>query len=183
MTDLSRYYDESYPPSLWAPDSTVASINPNTAAVGAAPFTLTVTGTGFTADSVVSFDGDERPTTYVSATQLTAAIASPVAPARTVPVTVDSGGSSSFTVTAAVGEEPPPDGRQGGRRDARGPNGGRCARTLARGAYGGRCGAVHGNARSSTNRTNRRGLEISPPNASERNPLANSPTIRQGVTR
>ena len=123
MTDSSRYYDESYPPSLWAPDSTVASINPNTAAVGAAPFTLTVTGTGFTADSVVSFDGDERPTTYVSATQLTAAIASPVAPARTVPVTVDSGGSSSFTVTAAVGEEPPPDGRQGAAETPEAPTG------------------------------------------------------------
>lgn len=96
--DLDRYYDESYPPSLW--QSGVTNVAPATAIVGAAPFTLTVTGTGFTDDSVVSFDGDARPTTFVSETQLTANVASPVGPARTVAVTVSTGGSASFTITA-----------------------------------------------------------------------------------
>ena len=99
MTDLG-YYDTSYPASLWG--SAVTTVTPATAVVGAAPFTITVNGTGFTASSVVRFDGDSRPTTYVSETQLTATVASPVGPARTVQVTVSTGGSAAFTITAAA---------------------------------------------------------------------------------
>lgn len=103
--DLDRYYDESYPPSLW--QSGVTNVAPSTAIVGAAPFTLTVTGTGFTDQSVVSFDGDARPTTFVDETELTATVASPVGPARTVAVTVSTGGSASFTITATGGLQTP----------------------------------------------------------------------------
>ena len=46
-----------------------------TAFAGAAAFTLTVTGTGFVASSVVRWNGSSRTTTFVSATQLQAAIA------------------------------------------------------------------------------------------------------------
>lgn len=109
MTDTG-YYDQSYPPSLWTA-STVTTVNPSTAAVGAAGFTITVTGTGFTPGSIISFDGDERTTTFVNSTRLTAPIGSPVAPARTVQVTVDSGGAASFIITAAAEEptEPEPE--------------------------------------------------------------------------
>ena len=103
MSISQGYYDTSYPPSLWA-DSTVTTVNPATAAVGAAPFAITVNGTGFTAGSVVSFDGDPRPTTFVSDTQLTAGVASPVGPARTVQVSVSTGGSSPFIITATAEE-------------------------------------------------------------------------------
>lgn len=100
---------QSYPPSLWAspPASTVVSVAPNTAAVGAAPL-LTVTGTGFTAESVVSFEGDARPTTLVSPTSLTAQLAAITGVARSVPVAVSTGGSTPFVITA-VEEEPEPD--------------------------------------------------------------------------
>ena len=106
MTDTRRdwgaigdAFDASYPPSLW--QSTVTSVNPNTGIVGASP-TLTVTGTDFTAESIVRFDGDARPTTFVSPTQLTATVAALVAPARMVQVTVSTGGSASFAITAAA---------------------------------------------------------------------------------
>jgi hypothetical protein len=103
-------YQDSYPPSLWGGggggSGTVTTVAPSTAAVGAAGFTLTVAGTGFTAGSVVSFDGDPRTTTYVSPTQLTAPIASPVGPARTVTVSVSTGGSQPFIITATQEDEP-----------------------------------------------------------------------------
>ena len=109
---MSTYYDTSYPPSLWdtGTPSTVTGVNPATAAVGAAP-TLTVTGTGFTAGSVVSFEGDARPTTFVSNTQLTATVATIAGAARTVQVAVSTGGSTTFIITAAG------TGQQGGGGD------------------------------------------------------------------
>jgi hypothetical protein len=107
MSDLARYYDQSYPPSLWeGGSSTAISINPATGAVGAS-FTITVTGTGFTADSTIVFDGDPRVTTLVSPTQITAPIGALVAPARTVQVVVDTGGSRPFTITSVTVRESP----------------------------------------------------------------------------
>lgn len=100
---------QSYPPSLWETTaSTVGSVAPTTAQSGSAAFTLNVTGTGFSAGSVVSFDGDVRPTTYVDETHLTAQVAGPTGAARTVQVTVSTGGSAPFTITAPA-EEPEPE--------------------------------------------------------------------------
>ncbi len=48
----------------------VSSVSPSPVATG--NFTLTVNGVGFTAGSVVSFDGSALPTTFVSASQLRA---------------------------------------------------------------------------------------------------------------
>lgn len=56
------------------PIPTLASLNPPTLPPGSAAFTLTVTGTGFVNGSIVKWAGQDRTTTYVSATQLTAAI-------------------------------------------------------------------------------------------------------------
>jgi len=101
---LWRGYD-ALPHSIWgdvagsgAGGSTVTSISPATAAIGASP-TITVTGTLFTAQSKVIFEADQRPTTFVSATSLTATVAGLVGPARTVAVAVSTGGSKPFTIT------------------------------------------------------------------------------------
>lgn len=92
------------------PVPAIASLAPATAVAGSAAFTLTVNGTGFYSGSVVSFNGTNLTTTFVSATQLTAAVpASAVATAGAYGVVVTNtapgGGASAaatFTVTAAV---------------------------------------------------------------------------------
>jgi hypothetical protein len=81
---------------------------PTSALAGGAALTLTVSGTGFVNGSTVRWNGANRPTTFVSATQLTAAIAAAdIANAGTASVTVFSaapgGGTSNaqtFTITA-----------------------------------------------------------------------------------
>jgi uncharacterized protein (TIGR03437 family) len=92
----------------------ITSISPNQALEGSAGFTLTVNGTGFVSTSLVRFDGQDRPTTFVSAQQLTAQIpATDVAVAGAANVTVFSptpgGGVSNpaaFTITAGVNPAP-----------------------------------------------------------------------------
>ena len=51
-----------------------SSIRPNTAERGSSGFTLTVNGNNFVTGSTVRWNGAARPTTYISPTQLTAAI-------------------------------------------------------------------------------------------------------------
>ncbi|MBI1765149.1 MAG: hypothetical protein HYR56_27370, partial [Acidobacteria bacterium] len=85
----------------------VTSISPTTTQAGGAAFTLTVNGSGFVSESVVRWNGEARPTTFVSGTQLTAQItAADIANAGTASVTVfnspPGGGVSSaqlFTIT------------------------------------------------------------------------------------
>lgn len=72
---------------------TIATIAPATIPSGAAA-TITITGTGFTAASIVKLDGNGVVTHYVSATQLTADLPSIVVP-RTAQVTVDTAGQVS----------------------------------------------------------------------------------------
>ncbi|HKQ72249.1 MAG TPA: IPT/TIG domain-containing protein [Blastocatellia bacterium] len=88
------------------------SLNPNPVTAGGPGFMLTVAGSNFVANSTLRINGATRPTTFVSATQLTAMIpASDIASAGTASVTVDNpapgGGTSnaaqlnivSFTIT------------------------------------------------------------------------------------
>ncbi len=57
------------------PTPTIANITPNAAAAGsAAQVTVSVFGTNFTSQSVVRVNGENRPTTFVSSTQLDATI-------------------------------------------------------------------------------------------------------------
>ncbi|MBP7705769.1 MAG: C1 family peptidase [Candidatus Aminicenantes bacterium] len=56
------------------PAPTLASISPTRANGGGADFTLTVLGTGFVSNSSVRWNGLDRPTTFVGATELRAAI-------------------------------------------------------------------------------------------------------------
>src|SRR5579871_3209537 len=96
--------------TITAPNSvpTVSSLSPSSAPAGTAAFTLTVNGTGFIAGSVVNWNGTNRTTTYVSATQVKAAItAADIATAGTAQVTVfnpapggGTSGNTAFTITA-----------------------------------------------------------------------------------
>ena len=85
-----------------SPLPVIASLSPSSAFTGSGPFTLTVSGSGFTASSVVRWNGTDRATTFINGTQLQAAVlGSDVAAAGTAVITVASpppGGG----VTAAV---------------------------------------------------------------------------------
>ncbi|MFN7930993.1 MAG: hypothetical protein U0Y68_24315, partial [Blastocatellia bacterium] len=71
------------------PVPTITSLAPNAQGSGSSAFALTVNGTGFTPGSVVRWNGSDRATTFVSATQLSAQIpAADVANAGTAKVRV-----------------------------------------------------------------------------------------------
>lgn len=98
-------------PAASNPVPAITTLQPTGATAGTAAFTLTVNGSGFISGSVVSFNGNAKTTTYVSASQLTAAItAADIANAGAAPVTVTNpspgGGISnsvSFTIAAPAG--------------------------------------------------------------------------------
>ena len=87
------------------------SLDPQSVIAGSPAFSLTVRGEGFRSSSRVRWDGADRPTTYVSYSELRASIAEEdVATVRTVIVTVHTGapgggtsGGQQFTVAT-----PPP---------------------------------------------------------------------------
>jgi hypothetical protein len=80
----------------------LASLTPSTAVAGSAGITLAVAGTGFTAADVVAWNGAPVPTTFGSATALSATIdAAALAAPGDVPVTVGASNALPFTVTAA----------------------------------------------------------------------------------
>jgi len=92
------------------PSPTLVSLNPNSAFAGGAAFTLNLTGTNFVSTSTVLWNGSSRPTTFVSSTQLQAAIpASDIALVGAALVKVSNpapgggtSGASNFTIA------PPP---------------------------------------------------------------------------
>jgi hypothetical protein len=95
------------------PAPTISSISPATAVAGSGNFTLTITGTNFVNGSVVRWNGSDRTTTFVSSTQLTAAIpASDVATAGTANVTVfnpaPGGGTSNTAIFTIQASNPAP---------------------------------------------------------------------------
>ncbi len=90
--------------TITAPAPVLTGISPASALAGGAAFTLAVTGTGFISGAIVRWNGAERPTVFVSATQLTAQItAADIAVAGTFAVTVTNPGSAaSGAVTFTV---------------------------------------------------------------------------------
>jgi hypothetical protein len=92
----------------------VSGLSPATVTANGASFTLTVNGNHFVASSVVRWNGAARPTTFVSGTQLRAAItAADRATTRSIPVTVvtpaPGGGKSrkiTFTISKAAAIQP-----------------------------------------------------------------------------
>src|SRR5450755_2275985 len=96
------------------PTPTITTISPNSTVAGGAAFTLTINGTNFVAASMVNFGGSAPATTFVNATQLTAAIpaasiASTGTPAVTVTNPAPGGGTSAainFTITSGLNSVP-----------------------------------------------------------------------------
>src|SRR5438093_7603336 len=95
-------------PSL-NPRPVASSLLPTHVSAGAPAFTLVVNGSGFIASSIIFWNGAEKPTTFVSATQLRASVAaSDVASSGTTQVTVQSpapGGGTSTAVSFTI--DPP----------------------------------------------------------------------------
>ncbi|NJD10053.1 MAG: hypothetical protein FIB01_06250, partial [Gemmatimonadetes bacterium] len=93
------------------PVPTVAALNPATATVGGVTFNLTVTGTGFSNGSLVRWNGQDRTTTFVSATELRAIItAADIAVTGTAQVTVFNpapGGGASTALPMAINNPSP----------------------------------------------------------------------------
>jgi IPT/TIG domain len=79
---------------------TLTTLTPSTAVHGGANLTLTCTGTGFTTNSNIYFNGGLEPTTYVSATSLTTLVKpSLVSQAIAVPVHVRNGAERTVNRT------------------------------------------------------------------------------------
>ena len=89
--------------------ATLTSLSPTTRTAGGAAFTLTVNGTGFiSGSSVVQWNGSSRPTTFVSATRLTAAIpATDIALAGIAQVTALTSGAASNPLTLTINNPAP----------------------------------------------------------------------------
>jgi len=94
------------------PVPVATSLSPASITAGSAGFSLTVSGSGFTSSSIVRWNGLDRATTFVSATELRASIAAAdVASAGTATVTVFSpppGGGTSSALTFTIGGSPAP---------------------------------------------------------------------------
>jgi hypothetical protein len=96
------------------PAPSITSLSPGSATAGEAGFTLTVNGTHFVGSSVVNWNGAARTTTFVSATQVTAAISmTDILTAGTAQVTVTNpapgGGTSpavAFDIVSAANPVP-----------------------------------------------------------------------------
>jgi hypothetical protein len=97
-------------PVLPAPP-VVTALVPDTAVLGSPDFTLTVEGTGFTATSVIVWNGADEPTTVVSATALTTGVHMATAAVPiTLPVAVRNGdGPLSNAVLFTFTEAPAPE--------------------------------------------------------------------------
>jgi hypothetical protein len=97
-----------------SPLPVIGTLAPTSAAAGGAAFVLTVGGSSFVSGSVVRWNGANRTTTFVSATQLTAQIAAAdIATAGTAQVTVFTpapGGGTSAVLTFTVTGAPPAGG-------------------------------------------------------------------------
>src|ERR1700722_619408 len=94
------------------PPVTLTSLTPAAVNAGAAATVITATGSGFTASSVIEWNGTALTTSYVSATSLTATLpVADLAAPGAVSVTVSnasSGGASSAVVTFTIGEQTAP---------------------------------------------------------------------------
>jgi hypothetical protein len=115
--EFRLYRDNGYLRSATSPTITVAagvptvtSIVPASTVAGGPGFTLAISGTGFTPTAVVRWNGADRPTTFVSATQLRASIAAAdlQAPATAqVTVFVPGGGTSAIATLTILSSGPP----------------------------------------------------------------------------
>ncbi len=93
------------------PVPTITNLNPDSATAGGPAFILTISGTNFVNSSVVRWNGSDRTTTFVSTTQLQAAITvADIATANTASVTVFNpapGGGTSNALTLTINNPVP----------------------------------------------------------------------------
>lgn len=109
---LPGVYWDALPPSEWPeiPAPTVSALDPNSAEVGSRGIIMKVTGTNFTPNSRIVFNGGEEQTTFVSATELRTLVRPWTASGPwTVPVTVRTEGRESGPVNFSFTEPPAPD--------------------------------------------------------------------------
>ncbi len=94
--------------SINAPPA-ISALNPATVAGTGLSFTLALTGSGFITGAAVQWNGAQLPTTFVSATQLTAAVPAnlAVAPGNANIAAVNPGGVASATVKLPITASPP----------------------------------------------------------------------------
>jgi 6-phosphogluconolactonase (cycloisomerase 2 family) len=89
------------------PIPAATTFSPTSGATGGAAFTLTVNGSNFVTGSVVQWNGSDRPTAFISASQVSAQVpASDIAVAGTAAITVFNpapGGGSSNSLTFTIG--------------------------------------------------------------------------------
>jgi len=87
----------------------LSSLSPSSGATGGAGFTLVVNGSDFASGMIVTWDGSDRTTTFVSSTRLEAAIpASDLAVGKTVPIVVrNAGGVLSNVLNFSVNNPAP----------------------------------------------------------------------------
>ena len=77
----------------------LTALSPDSATAGGAAFTLTATGTGFTSDVVVNWNGTALSTTFINSTTVTAAVpAANIASGGTASITVKNSGGTSGAV-------------------------------------------------------------------------------------
>jgi hypothetical protein len=89
------YSSKATTPAVAGAMPSIAQLSPNTTTSGAAGFTMTVNGTNFSSTAVVNWNGGPLTTTYISASQVMAAVAATdIATPATVPVTVTNPGHS-----------------------------------------------------------------------------------------
>jgi hypothetical protein len=95
-----------------SPVPTLNNLSPDSVTAGGPGLSLTVTGAGFTPDSVVRWNGNDRPTLYLSPYQLVASIsAADIAAAGTASVSVftnSSGGKVTNSLPFTITNVPPP---------------------------------------------------------------------------
>jgi hypothetical protein len=88
---------------------TASSLSPSSAPVGGGAFTLSVLGTGFVSGAVVTWDGNDRTTTFVDATRLDAAIPAPdLVLGRAVPIVARMTGAGVSNALDFLVENPSP---------------------------------------------------------------------------
>jgi len=91
---------------------TIEALEPDEAEVGSADIVLEVTGTGFTEQSVVQFNAEDRPTEYISETELTITVQPSQWSDGVVPVRVKNGDQLSEPVEFEFIEAEAPASRQ-----------------------------------------------------------------------
>lgn len=117
-TTTNESVEQSFTITINNPAPTLTSISPNQATEGDGPLTVTVNGAGFVQSSTVQWNGSDRPTTYVSAGELTVAIpASDLADTGTATVQVTNPapvGGTTGTLTFTIANATPKIGQING---------------------------------------------------------------------